>query len=163
MAGYHNFSKSNNAVAAEQSGRYPASKCARLLGVPTEWVKRQSTREWHHTSSWYNSTDYYDLEQLAEHLETEEGQAQLLDVCAELDALRQAPKRIWSAATVHWLDWVGTRNHPRAIERSADGATVTDAGGKFVIVTLADGSTFRKGKQTKGFRVVIGGKEISIK
>jgi hypothetical protein len=25
---------------------------------------------------------------------------------------------------------------------------------KFVTVTLADGSTFRKGKQTKGFRVI---------
>lgn len=163
MAGYHNFSKSNNAVAAEQSGRYPASKCARLLGVPTEWVKRQRTSEWHHTSSWYNSTDYYDLEWLTEHLATEDGQRQLFELCAELDAARQAPKRIWPNATVHWLEWVGTRNHPRAIERSADGVTVTDAGGKFVNVTLADGSTFRKGKQTNGFRVVVSGKEITLK
>lgn len=162
MAGYSGFSKSNNAVAAEANGRHPATAAARLLGVPVAWVKLQRTTEWHHTSSWYNSTDYYDLETLAEHLATDEGREQLAHVKAEMAARKQTASRVIAGATVRWLEWVGTRNHPRAIERSADDCTVTDAGGKFVTVTLADGTTFKKGKATNGFAVFIAGKEVRL-
>jgi hypothetical protein len=160
MAGYSGFSKSNNAVAAEASGRHPATAAARLLGVPVAWVKLQPTREWHHTSSWYNSTDYYDLEQLAEHLATEEGQEQLAQVKAEAAAQKQKPETVIGGAIVLWIEWTGTRNHPRAVERREENATITDAGGKFVTVVLQDGTTFKKGKRTNGFRVFKDGKEI---
>jgi hypothetical protein len=160
MAGYSGFSKSNNAVAAEASGRHPATAAARLLGVPVAWVKLQPTREWHHTSSWYNSTDYYDVEQLAEHLATEEGQEQLAQVKAEAAAQKKKPETVIGGAIVLWLEWTGTRNHPRAIDRRAENATVTDRGGKFVEISLPDGTTFKKGKRTNGFRVFKDGKEI---
>jgi hypothetical protein len=103
MAGYHNYSKSNNAIAAERAGRYPASKCAQLLGVPIVWVQRQRTTEWHHTSARYNMTDYYELDALQEHLETPEGQEQLAEVKAELAALKQAPERVWTGVEVRWV------------------------------------------------------------
>ena len=160
MAGYSGFSKSNNAVAAEASGRHPATAAARLLGVPVAWVKLQRTTEWHHTSSWYNSTDYYDLETLAEHLATEEGQEQLAQVKAEIASRKKAPETVIEGAVVKWLEWSGTRAHPMAKERREENATITDAGGKFVTVVLQDGTTFKKGKRTNGFRVFLGGKEL---
>ena len=162
MAGYHNFSKSNNAVSAELHGRYPASTCARLLGVPLQWVKRQRTREWHHTSSRYNVTNYYDLELLLETLETSDGQAELAEVYAELSAQKSAKPVILTGCTVFWLDWVGTRNHPRVIERSVDNATVTIPAGKFVTVSTPNGRPFKKGRNTKGFRVVLDGKTVNL-
>lgn len=160
MAGYSGFSKSNNAVAAEAHGRYPATAAARLLGVPVAWVKLQHTREWHHTSSWYNSTDYYDIDTLSEHLATDEGQEQLAQVKTEIASRKQTASRVITGATVRWLEWVGTRNHPRAIERESTGCTVTDTGGKFVTVALPDGTTFKKGKATNGFAVLVAGKEV---
>lgn len=160
MAGYYGFSKSNNAVAAEASGRHPATAAARLLGVPVAWVKLQRTTEWHHTSSWYNSTDYYDLETLAEHLATDDGQEQLAQVKAEAAAAKASPHKTITGAIVFWIEWTGTRNHPRAIERRAENATVTDRGGKFVEISLPDGTTFKKGKRTNGFRVFQSGKEL---
>lgn len=61
MAGYAGYSKSNNAIAAEAEGRFPASVLARKLGVKTGAIKAlMSPGEWHHTSKRYNVTDYYD-------------------------------------------------------------------------------------------------------
>lgn len=160
MAGYYGFSKSNNAVAAEARGRHPATATARLLGVPVAWVKLQRTTEWHHTSSWYNSTDHYDLETLAEHLATEEGQEQLAQVKAEIASRKKAPETVIEGAVVKWLEWSGTRAHPIAKERREENVTITDAGGKFVTVVLQNGTTFKKGKRTNGFRVFLAGKEL---
>ena len=131
-----------------------------MLGVPVAWVKRQRTQEWHHTSSRYNVTDYYDLESLQEILESPEGQEQLAEVKAEIAAAKKSEPRTITGATVRWLEWGGTRNHPRAIERREAGCTVVDAGGKFVTVLLPSGGSFRKGKRTNGFRVFSEGKEI---
>lgn len=67
MAGYHNYSKSNNAIDAEENGRMTATQFAKWLrklgwkGVTSKFVKDCiSSSEWHHTSKMYNTTDYYD-------------------------------------------------------------------------------------------------------
>lgn len=69
MAGYFNYSKSNNAVAAEAAGRYPltiATKVlAKMAGV-TQKVAREALEEtwggeWHHSSKKYNCVNYYDV------------------------------------------------------------------------------------------------------
>lgn len=65
MAGYNGFSKSNNAIAAEEAGFLTASAAAK-------WMKRFGIRvsakiiaetvryiERHHTSSHFNCTPYY--------------------------------------------------------------------------------------------------------
>lgn len=62
MAGYSGYSKSNNAVAAEQNGMLPLS---RITGA-TRWAIKLAgelvgPEEWHHTSKHYNETDYYDV------------------------------------------------------------------------------------------------------
>jgi len=155
MAGYsHDFSKSNNALAAEAAGCHPATEVARLLRVPVEVVRRHGAREWHHTSKWYNKTDYYDVDDVAEWLGEEEGKEALAQVLAERSARRAAVPVVHRNCTVVWLEWGGTRNHPRAMERRAEGCIVEEkAGAKFVAVTLPDGKTFRKGRGTRGFEV----------
>lgn len=76
MAGYHNFSMSNNAVAAYQGGERPMSKWTKesildcfnneeTRGIFSE-LKVMDLKEillerssWHHTSKNYNKTDFY--------------------------------------------------------------------------------------------------------
>lgn len=64
MAGYFNYSKSNNAVWAESQGRYPATKCAKIFGFKSGRAVRDCLRssEWHHTSKKYNITDFFDFQ-----------------------------------------------------------------------------------------------------
>ena len=160
MSGYNGFSKSNNAVAAEAEGRFPASECAKRLGVPIEFVRAQGTSEWHHTSKHFNCTEFFDLDSIRDHLETDEGRSQLEAIKTELKAKKSTPAIVHAGADVKWLEWSGTRNHPKATEMTASGATVTDRGGKFLEVTLADGKTFRKGRDTRGFEVCVNGKRV---
>ena len=69
MAGYHCYSKSNNALDAEKEGRYPITKAAPILAKKLNWSVPKArafllsigTKEWHHTSCKYNATNYYDI------------------------------------------------------------------------------------------------------
>lgn len=160
MSGYNGFRKSNNAVAAESNGRFPASECAKRLGVPVELVRSRGGTEWHHTSTYYNRTKYYDLESIKEYLETDEGHAHLNAIKLRLKENKTAPETVHADADVRWLEWGGTRKHPKAIEMSASGAAVTDRGGTFVEVKLTTGEKFRKGRYTRGFEVRINGKRV---
>lgn len=67
MAGYNGYSKSNNAVAAEEEGLFPATIAAKKLGVSAAAIKEiLHPCEWHHTSSWFNRTNYYNISDLSE-------------------------------------------------------------------------------------------------
>ena len=86
MAGYHGYSKSNNAVQAERNNKFPKSKWTKelILKVLSEEVEENDEKfqflankpaaflkdfllvsyEWHHTSSYYNCTEYYEVRDL---------------------------------------------------------------------------------------------------
>jgi len=67
MPGYSGYAKSNNAVAAEEMGYYPASILARKLRVKTAAVKAlMEPTEHHHTSKRYNLTAYYSLDEASD-------------------------------------------------------------------------------------------------
>jgi len=78
MAGYQDFSKSNNAVEAEAQGLKPLRLMTlndlRQAGWAESkafaiWLAKEdfwSASEWHHTSKMYNRTDYYDPTHLVE-------------------------------------------------------------------------------------------------
>jgi len=85
MAGYNwTQGKSNNAVTAEANGRFPKSKInASLLkeyniSLKVKDVKKLielnifTSSEWHHTSSQFNKTYFYDLEYLSDLLKDED-------------------------------------------------------------------------------------------
>jgi len=57
MAGYAGYSMSNNAVDAYDDYKMPLSRLKQWLGIKDVSF---SACEWHHTSSKYNSTDFYD-------------------------------------------------------------------------------------------------------
>lgn len=127
MAGYEGFSKSNNAVEAEERGLYPASIAAKKLGVSTEAIKATLLpSEWHHTSSHYNVTDYYDI-----NVDDEEMAALKAFKVEKVDVLE-------FTADVEWIEWSGTRNHPKAVKHTHTGIFVTQKG-KFYTFHLATG------------------------
>lgn len=66
MAGYNGFSKSNNAVEAENNGRFPLTKIRQLTGLTSDFIREVDTDEYHHTSKFYNVTNYYDLDRVVE-------------------------------------------------------------------------------------------------
>lgn len=141
MAGYHNFSKSNNAVEAEESGRFPATVLAKMLGVKAGAIRAiMSPCEWHHTSSWFNCTDYYRLEDAEE-------------VMDELKAWKPEAKaeRSYKRCTGSYLVWSGTRNHPHAREVEFGPCTVTQKGVWYIVHTK-DGDV-RKKETTRGFKL----------
>ena len=84
----------------------------------------------------------------------------MAQVRAEVAAKKRVETTVLTDATVRWVEWSGTRAYPKARGRMEVGCTVTDAGGKFVVVMLPNGNTFRKGKNTNGFHVIANGKEV---
>ena len=111
MAGYHHFSKSNNAIDAEVDGRYPITKARAILAKKLNWPVAKSkafllhvgTSEWHHTSKFYNRAKYYDV--------TDEAIAELSEEIANFAYNPKPPtKQIWfkcwnlDKEPRHW-DW----------------------------------------------------------
>ena len=118
MAGYAGYSKSNNAIDAEHEGKYPATVCAKRLHVSVEAIRAILTPcEWHHTSKWFNETDYYDIQDLA----PETLQALQAYTPSQMQALTYH-------ADVEWIEWTGSRHHPRAHPRHAHDCLVTEKG-----------------------------------
>ena len=66
----------------------------------------------------------------------------------------ETPTKTLSGVTVRWLEWAGTRKHPKATAMQVAGVTVEDRGGKFVTVKFPDGRTMKKGRDTNGFEVI---------
>jgi len=68
MAGYCEFSKSNNAIEAESGGLFPITKAVKIVSKATNCTRKKAREilnkigadEYHHTSKFYNVTDYYD-------------------------------------------------------------------------------------------------------
>jgi len=141
-------SKSLNARQAEREGRYPATGMAETLrakglfkGVVAADIKAAvHSGEWHHVGAYAARVDYYDL----------------LDVYACRRALRAAiaarkaaPKAAGErreGCTVTWLEWSGTRAHPRAKEYTAVGVAVTVKGSFATIHMEMGGACFRSDK-----------------
>lgn len=159
MSGYNGYSKSNNAVEAEKRKCYPASVCAKKLNVPIEFIKSQLSYEWHHTSNRFNVTKYYNIEDIKNVLSTNEGIEELNSIKNKMKNKMNKSEIVYSNVVVTWLEWSGTRSHPTAKEVRAIG-TVVDRGNFFVDVKLDDGTSFKKGRKTIGFKVYQNGKRI---
>ena len=128
MTGYVGYAKSNNAVDAEASGRFPASRLVEYLpGVSAAAVKKLlAPCEWHHCSKMYNEVDFYDLEDAVAFFESGEGSAALAEFKAE--SKEKSAVRVYLKCSVKWLEWAGTRRRPTCDECSAKNATVRISG-----------------------------------
>ena len=79
--------KSDNALIAEDNGRFNASVICKKLKLPTEIVPFLPWGgEWHHVSAYANEVKYYDLEKVQEWLKTEEGVLALKEAKADRKA-----------------------------------------------------------------------------
>jgi hypothetical protein len=160
MAGYnHSAGMSNNAVEAYDAGLRPASRT--LSGVSATLIARFcEAAEWHHSSGWYNTVDFYDCHQAAVTFGKAEPcddpdcdcapNASAIAALAESKTKRAEPATLLTNQTVEWIDWSGTRNHPKATERKESGCTVA-VKGKTATITLPNGTTFTKRLTTNGF------------
>lgn len=132
MAGYDwAQGKSNNAVAAEGRGLSNATETAKACrdagykGVTSAFIKENplvpGTGEWHHTSSMYNRTDYFDPEAVIEWLNTDEGAAELAQFKAEAKKARAART---TTGTVTWVEFEGSGRSKYGVEHRWSGEVV---------------------------------------
>lgn len=156
MAGYNGFSKSNNAIAAEREGRFPLSRAAKQAGVPAELIKRfVRAGEWHHSSSWYNRVDYYDVAEikavfgLASSEDFDAIPAAVEALAAHAPAKTEAVRH--EGCSAEWIEWSGSRTRPVAHERKAAAIAVTISGA-FATLHLPGGD-LRKKLTARGFEL----------
>jgi len=176
MAGYDGFSKSNNAAFAEREGKMVASKLAafaarrwpRLRGLTAADIESTlEPSEWHHTSSWFVAVNYFDPRDLRQR----GVRGRLLKLAlARKRSLSAAPVRI-TGCYVKWIEWSGSRKHPRADECAACDCVAEFRPGRVMVkitvppqsqVILPDGSAgvllgaaaFRKSITTRGFSII---------
>jgi hypothetical protein len=168
MSGYCGFSMSNNAVDAYANGEKPLSKWTKsaildeifhavengeitlhcdnplLKKVPANFLKSACLvrSSWHHTSSHYNKTDFYTVNlDAVEHLTNEALLEAIQSKSAPVES-KPDPER-WKCA---FLEWSGTRKHPKATEIIEVG---TIEGNWFI---RSDGS--KKKTTANGFRFI---------
>ena len=101
MAGYIEFSKSVNAALAEDRGLLTATALARRIGGGATAAGVAAVlvpSEWHHTSSYFNATNYYDFESDAAELAEDQGVALEEGERLLAERIRDASRRIRAEA-----------------------------------------------------------------
>ena len=127
--GYVGSSMSVNARDAYDSDEKPRSKWTkqeivdeikRLTGVDASKLTADELRVqylkyagWHHTGKYFNRTDFYSLD-----IPEELTQAEVDSIIAAREPRRREskPKQRTMSAIVRFIEWAGTRNHPKRIE-----------------------------------------------
>lgn len=148
-------SKSVNARNAEVAGRFPASVWVHKLrqmrlfrGVTAADIRTAvSTDEWHHVGKYAAECFYYGLDDIFR---------DRIKLRATIAARRSQPRVIaqrYENCCAEWLDWGGTRKHPRAYEKRADGIAVTIKG-ELATLHLPSGD-LRKRRGTRGFTLYL--------
>jgi len=146
MAGYSGYSKSNNAIDAEERGLMTASALAKKLGVTAALIEEHcEPEEWHHSSSWYNRVNYYDLDQ-----PSNETILKMQRIHKENKAKAKAGGEIHLNCKVKWLEWSGSRNNPRCKEMCEFDAKV-QVKGQTAYITFKNGEKLTKRLTTNGF------------
>ena len=134
MAGYKGYSMSNNAVAAYKNGEKPWTKWTKndilneisnlklkasindFKNMPLKLLREECLyySSWHHTSSYYQKTDFYSINQeYISELTTEKinEKIKLFKEREIEEKLRKEKIETWKC---EFLEWSGTRKHPKA-------------------------------------------------
>ncbi len=146
MAGYESYSQSNNAISAKDNGRFPASILAKRIGVKTGAIKAlMMSCEWHHTSSRFNTTDFYN----------EEDALEILGRLKEWKDSREV--EISENCQITYKEWSGSRKHPTCREITIE-AQIEKKGEWYKIYPVSGAKAFRK-KETNIVRVTTKGED----
>ena len=140
MAGYKNFSMSNNAVSAYDTGEKPLSKWTKTeilseisrlvksgdleLGCSMDLLKKLPVNElknavlkrssWHHTSSHYNKTDFYSISDSKCAALTNAEIEERINFLKKQPKVKPSEKPAPRIAECTFLEWSGSRAHPKA-------------------------------------------------
>ena len=146
MAGYNGWAMSNNAVAAYEDGEKPLSKWRKVdifdaieeeeieLKCSIEMLRKLPVKvlkevcltysSWHHTSNRFNRTGFYSLDiSNIENLTDEKIEELLVEYKAEKKAEHKPLEEKWKCA---FLEWSGSRKHPKATEVIEEGIVKGD-------------------------------------
>lgn len=165
-AGYYGYSKSNNAKEAESENKFPATTAAKKLGVTTEAIKTYiPTSEWHHYSSHYNKIyvyditpylmlknnsneihEFYDEDEIEEYKNT-------YKLMKEFSKQSKSIEEKKYKADVEYIEWSGTRNHPKANINHYSNITVIEKGQYYTFI-LPNKSIVRKKIGSNGTKVI---------
>ena len=165
-AGYYGYSKSNNAISAEEEGKFPASVAAKKLGVSTGAIENYiSTTEWHHYSSHYNKVYVYDITPYLM-LKNNEDMSDMYDE-DEIEEYKQNYQKMKEytkkerekkkeekegqkyKANVEYIEWTGSRNYPKPIYHKYENIWVIEKGQYYTFI-LPNGDEVRKMKGSNG-------------
>ncbi len=161
--GYDGYSMSNNARNAYEDGRKPISQfdsydlenfndSLEEMGIETKVksvaaLKRLlqdhgSTGEWHHTSSYYNQTDFYDPNSILEKLSDGDLSEDIIREANEYKAPKKETKTYHG--DFHYLEWGGTRKHPKATERTLTDVDIEERGSFYYVYDKNGNELVRK-------------------
>ncbi|MHB8281275.1 MAG: hypothetical protein ACYDDE_00555 [bacterium] len=156
MAGYnYKLGISNNAVTAYKSGLLPATK---IKGIPSKLIKEFcAAEEWHHTNTkFFNETYFYNPEYVLATFGKIKHQEYMAnkEAIQSLKEYNKNPKKkeikIFENCFVEWLEWSGSKKHPKCDKKIAENCKVTIKGVTATIET-SDKKVFTKRIATKGF------------
>ncbi len=157
-SGYYGYSMSNNAVEAYEDGEKPLSRWTKKdiisaiaeidpvkaelfkkVNLPVLKEKALSYSSWHHTSNRFNITDFYSIdEDFIEKITKDE--------IIKLSNVKKEPviADIYKG-TLYYLEWSGTRKHPKATEVCLENVNIEERG-CFYYVTNDSGDFLIKKK-----------------
>ena len=171
--GYDGYSMSNNARSAYEDGRKPISQfdsddvsdfndSLEEMGISTKVksvaaFKRLmqsygSSGEWHHTSSYYNTTDFYDPSSVLEKL----SDGSITDEAIKEANNYKAPKQNTKIhhGDFHYLEWEGTRKHPKAVSHTLTDVDIEERGSFYYVYDENGKEIVRKKIGSNGTSIV---------
>lgn len=159
MAGYNGYSMSNNAVQAYNDGEKPmskwtktailealkgigTSKLALLRKVDAATLKRRFLvrTSYHHTSSRYNKTDFYTVNVCA----AEELTVQDIQALTAGTQKNDAPQKVEYTGNIEYIEWEGTRKHPKAIKQELRDVIIEERGCFYIVKNESGREILRK-------------------
>lgn len=167
-SGYEGYSMSTRAVEAYESGEKPLSrwtkeeiisaiadldeKKAELFKKVTLPVLKDqvlSFSSWHHTSSHCNRTDFYSInEAYVERISEDE----ILALCKEKK--KAEVKSYTYKGTIRYLEWSGTRRHPKAKEKILENVDIEERGCFYYVFDETGKQILKKKIFSNGTRVI---------
>lgn len=166
-SGYAGYSMSKRAVLAYDNGRRPLSKWSKAdlidaveelnpsildsckgLSVSELRSFLLEYSEWHHTSSYYNRTNFYAIREDLEDLKLE-------DVPKHECSKKNPAVRFHGS--IYYLEWSGTKKHRKATNKKLEDVDIEIRGTFYVVFDDSGAEILRKRIDTNGTTVVRNG------
>ncbi len=167
-SGYSGYSMSNRAVEAYDNNEKPYSKWTKtaIMEVIGDWIddggnlgcsfdnlKKLKVREfkriclyrssWHHTSKYVNQTDFYSVN--FDFLErVTDADVESWAKIGNQTHQNEDDERIIFHGNIHYLEWSGTRKHPKATECCLRDVNIEEKGCFYIVTDDSGKQLLRK-------------------